>query len=137
MNTRMSMLKEIAIKTDASAFRRKTKELGNTAATIFSEKHTSQVKGLENIANSALKVSDVLDYIKRQTGRAKANEGWKREHFGQTLLEYIEDNLTKRRDEVCQTLHIEDDAQKLEVYLLLIREFVKQLVIHYEYKAGR
>ena len=134
MNERMKILKEVALCADR--FRDETKSLGETAAKAFSEKHKAQLKGLENIANSALKVSDVLDYIKRQTGKSKPNEGWKAERFGATLLETIEQNLREDRDRICRTLKIISGETKLEVYLTVIREFVKQIVIHYEYTLG-
>lgn len=139
MNERMKILKEIAIKADL--FREETKQLGKIAYKAFTEqdnsgKHKSQLKGLETIANSALKVSDVLDFIKRQTGRAKPELGWKKQQFGQQLLAKIETELKNRRNAICNQLNISDDAQKLEVYLLLIREFIRQVVIDYEYQIG-
>ncbi len=130
MNIQMKILKQIAIKADL--FREKTKDLGKIAEKAFSDKHKSQVKNLENIANSALKVSDVLDYIKRQTGRDKK---WKTEGFGEKLLQEIEVFLKQTRDNICGNLQITSDEQKLEVYLLLIREFIRQIVIHYEFCA--
>ncbi len=131
MNTQMKILKQIAIKADL--FREKTKSLGEIAEKAFSDKHKSQVKNLENIANSALKVSDVLDYVKRQTGRDKK---WKTEGFGEKLLQETEVFLKQTRDNICGNLQITSDEQKLEVYLLLIREFIRQIVIHYEFSSG-
>ena len=83
-----------------------------------------------------MKASDVLDFIKRQTGRAKSDEGWKKQQFGQKLLAKIDPELKNNRNTICTQLNISDEAQKLEVYLLLIREFIRQVVIHYEYKIG-
>ena len=131
MNERMKILKEVAIRTDN--FRDKTKELGEKAKKAFSEKHKSQMRNLESIANSALKVSDVLDYIKRQTGR---DEKWKKENFGKELLAIIEGELAKNRDQIYQPLTITDELTKLEIYLLLIREFIKQIVVHYEFQLS-
>ncbi len=131
---RMKIRKEVAIRADL--FREKTKELGEAAANAFSDKHRAQLSGLENIANSALKISDVLDYIKRQTGKSKPGKGWKAGEFGKRSLEFIEGKLRKERDNVCKKLNIIADAGKLEVYLMLIREFVKQIVIHYEFTVG-
>ncbi len=51
-------------------------ELGDHAAEAFEglnknerRRHRSQMTGLENIAETTLKVSDVLNYIKKQTAR--------------------------------------------------------------------
>ncbi|HLC15650.1 MAG TPA: hypothetical protein VJL89_05435, partial [Thermodesulfovibrionia bacterium] len=76
---------------------------------------------------------DVLDYIKRQTGR---DEKWKKEEFGKELLEKLEKELQKKRDQICNNLGVTKEIDKLEVYLLLIREFIKQIVVHYEYELG-
>lgn len=131
--TKMKILKEISIKTDN--FREETKSLGELAVDIFSN-NKAQMKNLENIANSALKISDVLDFIKRQTGRSKANEQWKKNNFGNKLLNKIENELKSERDKICQLLTVNDDYQKLEIYLQLVREYIRQIVIHYEFKLS-
>lgn len=132
---RMKVLKEVGLCADI--FRQKTEELGKIAAAAFGDKHKSQMKNLETIANSALKVSDVLDYIKRQTGRAKTGEGWKHQQLGSTLIEIIEGQIQHQRATICNTLTLNDDLDKLDVYLLLIREYVRQMVIHFEFEIGQ
>ncbi len=135
MNNQMKILKEIGMKADI--FRTQTESLGKIAAEAFSDKHKAQLKGLENIANSALKVSDILNYIKRQTGKSEANKKWKQDKFGEKLLKEIEENLKKYRDHISGNLKITSDEQKLDVYLRLIREFVRQVVIFYEYEISK
>lgn len=133
MNTpmhQMKIIKEIAIRADQ--FRTNTEKLGKMAANAFADKHKAQLKGLENIANSALKVSDVLDYIKRQTGKSEQGTKWKKENFGEKLLNNISD-LKNDRDRICNSLTISSDRERLEVYLMLIREFIRQVVIFYEF----
>ncbi|RLC17733.1 MAG: hypothetical protein DRI57_09385 [Deltaproteobacteria bacterium] len=134
MNTQMNILKEVGMQADN--FRKRTRKLGETASEAFSGQK-AQMKNLENIANSALKVSDVLDYIKRQTGKSDANKKWKKDQFGEKLLKEVKDTLGKRRDIICRDLGIASEEQRLHVYLLLIREFIKQLVIFYEYSTGK
>lgn len=134
MDERMKILKEVAIRGDK--FRNYSEDLGKIAAKAFgTKKH--QMRSLENIANSAMKISDVLDYIKRQTGKSKPNAEWKKEGFGKTLLQEIEEQRIKERDKICQTLGIDSEEKKLEIYLLLVREFIRQIVIHYEYESGK
>jgi len=134
MNERMKILKEVAIFADL--FRQKTEDSGLIAKDAFTDRHKSQMKNLENIANSALKVSDVLDYIKRQTGKSRENDLWRKDRFGEKLLNDITETLKKNRDTICKRLDIAAEKDKLEVYLLLIREFVRQVVIHYEYEIS-
>ena len=92
---------------------------------------------LENIANSTLKVTDVLDYIKKQVAKSEKNKMWQKDNFGPKVKEHIEQNLCAQRRAICERLEgIEEkslDGQR--IYLDLIREFVRQLVVHYEYQA--
>ncbi|RLC20132.1 MAG: hypothetical protein DRI57_05515 [Deltaproteobacteria bacterium] len=135
MSERMKMLKEVAICADK--FPKKTESLGGIATEAFGNKHKAQIKSLENIANTALKVSDVLDYIKRQTGKSEQDKRWKSKQLGERLLNEIREHLKKDRDTVCKRLNITAEENHLEVYLLLIREFVRQVVIHYEYEISK
>ena len=140
MNIQMKILKEVAIKADGFREQKEIQSsptsLGEVAFKAFGSQHKSQIKNLENIANSALKISDVLDYIKRQTGRAKEKEGWRYQELGKRLLQIVEGDLAKSCDDICQNLKLTDEVQKLEVRLLLTRELIRQMVIHYEYKLG-
>jgi hypothetical protein len=133
MNERMVILKEVGICVDK--FCGQTKEMGKIAAEAFGEtKHP--MRSLENIANSARKVSDVLNYIKRQTGKSDKGKKWKHDGFGEKLLKFIEDTCLKERDRICKNLNV-SDATRLDVYLMLIREFIRQMVVYYEYKSGK
>ena len=53
----------------AEEFYKDAVDLGTHAAYTLKDNHRSQMTGLENIAESALKYSDIFDYIKRQTAR--------------------------------------------------------------------
>lgn len=138
----MKILKEIAEVADGGAFYAKAKELGETASRAFGKRHRSQMTSLENIANSTLKVTDVLDFIKKQFAKSDANTDWRKDDFGIELKRYIEQSLRKRREEICARLEdVLEDVQETSIegqriYLNLIREFVRQLVIHYEYRTS-
>ena len=138
MNQGMKIVKEIAQVTDQDDFYAKAKTLGETASLAFGERHRSQMTSLENIANSTLKVTDVLDFIKKQFAKSKPNEDWRKKDFGNELKKYIEQSLRKRREEICLRLEgvEEESIEGQRIYLSLIREFVCQLVIHYEYRTS-
>ncbi len=129
-------------------------QIGDHAAYALKARHRSQMTGLENVAGSALKASDVLDYVKRQTARFSywrqnfpasedVNKGaGSYEIFGERLKNYLEDTLAKMRDSICRDkLKIGDKNDKdrhlrRRVYLLLIRQFLRQVVIQYEYRVS-
>jgi uncharacterized protein YaaR (DUF327 family) len=134
MNERMKIQKEVAIIVDT--FSDNTKAFGKKAKNAFAEKHKSQMRNLENIANSTLKASDVLDYIKRQTGRSEKDKMWKKDNFGNELLDKLEKELKKKRDQISDKLSVTKEIDRLDIYLMLIREFIKQIVVHYEYELG-
>lgn len=138
MNQRMKILKRIAEEADSDGFYAKAKELGEIASKAFGEKHRSQMTSLENIANSTLKVTDVLDFIKKQFAKSDANTGWRKDNFGIELKRYIEQSLRDLRKEICIPLeNVEvESVEGQRIYLNLIREFVRQLVIHYEYRSS-
>ena len=63
---------------------------------------------------------------------------WRKDNFGTQLKKYIEDSLRKRREEICTILgNIEEDSiEGQRIHLNLIRQFVGQLVVHYEYQVA-
>lgn len=151
MNLEMKIIREVNIA--AEQFYNDAEALGDHAAVALggSEKasHRSQITGLETLAESAFKTSDVFDYIKKQTARAKGPEGWRRpvQHkgktipFGDALREYLEHDLTQRVSTICARLGIKDvtDEEKQErkrIHLLLIRQFLRQMAAEYEYQVS-
>ena len=138
MNQGMKIIKEVAQVADRDDFYGKSETLGEIASRAFGERRRSQMTSLENIANSTLKVTDVLDFIKKQFAKSKPNEDWRKEDFGIELKKYIEQSLRKRREEICHVLEgvEEESVEGQRIYLSLIREFVRQLVIHYEYRTS-
>lgn len=130
----MKTIKEIALKSDG--FYKQAKELGEIAASLsaFGERHRAQITNLENIASSTWKFSDVLDYIKRQIARSDKSQRWRFNNFGNRLKEQIENEISEKRDEICKDLNIDENpAVAQQVYLALIREFIHQVAVHYEY----
>src|SRR5947209_14868618 len=143
MNKGMQIIREVNIQ--AENFYEDAIQLGDHAAYALTKAHRSQMTGLENIAESALKASDILDYIKRQTARTLS---WRQvfpgekpsdEAFGERLKNYLEKELARKRDAICgsKMLRIgnetdEDKTLRRHVYLLLIRQFIRQVVAEYE-----
>lgn len=141
-----SHIAEVAIRKRVSAasdsYYEDAKVLGEAAWHAFEEKSRSQVAGLETIANSATRVADILDFIKRQTGRAKRDQKWRYGKFGENLLEKLDQRLRKdaqaifenvQRDITSHQLH-EDDQRR--IHILLCREFIRHLSAHYLYSFG-
>ncbi|GEM_PF-803462 len=148
----------LEVNNQAENFYEDAVQLGDHAAYVLKARHRSQLTGLENLAESAWKVSDVLDYVKRQTARfIYQRQTWPQEAqnqaggtdrdasatlgFGERLLSYLEKNLEKRCDEICRRLEIKADSdegrkQRRRVHLLLIRQFIRQMVIEYEFRVS-
>lgn len=129
------------ISVQADTFYKDAEHFGAWASEAFGSRSRSQLTSLENIANSTRKVSDVKDYIKKQTAR---REPWQNRSgqgmFGKTLLKFIEDDLEGKAQTVCNSIEAEtktgaSELEKQQTHLALIREFVRQVVAHYEYST--
>lgn len=136
----------IRVNEQAEQFYEQSQKLGILAAQSFQEvrgvekgRHRAQMTGLENIADTTLKVSDVLDYIKKQIAR---RQGWTTlidgQSFGEKLKNYIEKDLEGARNKVCASVGIgdqkeEEQRERQKIYLDLVRQFVRQIVVQYEY----
>ncbi len=149
MNEEMKIIREV--NNQAELFYQDAVILGNKAAQALgaseTSSHRSQLTSLENIAESALKTSDVFDYIKKQTARSKESQGWRWAErrdspcFGDELLTYLENKLKEKTDLICTRLEIgastDAHAQKhRRIHLLLIRQFLRQMVVEYEYRVS-
>lgn len=150
MNRRTKIIVYVNEQAGSIAFYKQSQKLGMLAAKSFQEQHSgtkknqhrAQMTGLENIAETTMKVSDVLDYIKKQTAR---QPGWTNEYegqrFGESLKNYIEQDLEKIRNTVCVQIRIgsttdEDKRDRQQVYLHLIRQLIRQIVVQYEYEVS-
>jgi hypothetical protein len=132
---RLQAMREVAEQADDKVFYDEAEKLGKDAAISFTSRHRKQITDLEEVVNSAMKVTDVLNHIKNQTAR---REPWR--EFGPALLKTIQNDLNKRRDNICDRLTLSSDEheqnkQKQQVHLYLIREFVRQLAAQYEYQC--
>lgn len=130
---RMRMLRQVALRADK--FYEEAEALGKKAADGLKDDRRSQITRLESIANTALKTSDVFDFIKTRTAR---HEEWRRGKWGPQLLRFVTRDLKSARDAICSTVEglESDSAEGIEVHLMLIREFVGQLAAHYEYACA-
>jgi len=145
VNQAMKIKREVSIQ--AEDFYEDAKGLGDHAASALKANHRSQMSELENIAESALKTSDILDYVKKQTARFPYwRQGYPpyknpEEAFGERLKNYLEQDLAHKRVGICKRLGNGDktDAEKQErriIYLLLMRQFIRQMAVQYEYRVS-
>ncbi|GHO95307.1 hypothetical protein KSF_053550 [Reticulibacter mediterranei] len=155
MNREMQIIREVNIQ--AEIFYPDSVRLGDHAASVIGRSRRSQMTGLENIADSALKTSDIFDYIKRQTARfsfwrqsfPNENQFATERHatdniaFGERLIHHLQIDLAERRDTICGSERLNIDASTYEnqhlrrqVHLLLIRQFIHQMVAQYEFRAS-
>lgn len=147
MNQDMLFLQEVAIQADA--FYEQGEQFGGWAAEALKNQR-SQITNLENIVNTSLKVSDVLNYLKKQTAKARQNVGWRQippnninntsqNGLGKAMIEFIGNDLKNRRDTVCNKVSRNGveitEERKQEIYLLLIREFIRQVAAQYELRG--
>jgi hypothetical protein len=141
----MQVVLEISF--EADDFYHQAAALGHHAAQALQAKHRAQLTGLENIAESAFKIADILDYIKKQTARFShwrqplAQRGQGQQGFGEQLRTYLELDLKQRRDAVCERLKLGDASypekqERRRIYLLLIRQFIHSMVVAYEYEVS-
>ena len=176
MNTRTQIILRINRCAGDEDFYEMSKEMGEFAAQTFVEeiqeesqrhpgmspqqrektlertldKHRAQMTSLESIAETTLKVTDVLDFIKKQMAR---QEPWRAlytgkradlqgKRFGEGMMSYIEGYIKQQADAICDdevTRNRISDEWKREqqyVYLQLVRQFIRQIVAHYEYRVA-
>lgn len=146
MKIKMQIILEVT--RQAENFYEEAIQIGDHAAYALKAKHRSQMTGLETLAESALKASDVLDYIKRQTARFSY---WREtfpqdasnQIFGERLKEYVEKTLVDKRNAICHKEQLNigdktDEEQRLRryIYMLLIRQFLRQVIVQYEYRVS-
>lgn len=142
MNKEMQIIREVNIQ--AEAFYSEAVSLGDHAAHALKENHRSQLTNLENIAESAFKTTDILDYVKKQTARYAH---WRHRlsdgdmGLGERLKNYLEQDLLRRKDAICNRLKIDEKTEenkqlRRHIYLLLMRQFIRQMIVQYEYSAS-
>ena len=136
----IAIRKHIASKSDI--YYETVQSLGEIAWGAFGEGRKSQIRNLENVANSASGVAEILDFVKRQTGRSRPTSQWRYEDFGHELLRALDGALRKDAqsifDEVKEAIkrHELSDDDRRRIHVLLCREFIRHLSSHYLYKTG-
>lgn len=113
------------------------RQLAERLAQIPREKlDLAQVRGVESLAYSTDKVSDLTDLLKKRIGRDSRGERWAREGVGQTLIKELED-LRERANKIADALKKYDLAYDNDlarrVHLRLCREYIRHLVANFEY----
>lgn len=145
MNSEMKIIREVSIQ--AENFYEDAVKLGDHAAFALKAVHRAQITSLESIAESTFKTSDVFDYIKKHIARFPYWRQSFSEHtdakigFGERLMDYLENKLPRKLTIICDRLEIGNatDEQKQErrrIYLLLIRQFIRQMAAEYEYQVS-
>ena len=142
---------EVAIRAKVSAYSdayyEDTKQLGEIARGAFQKSGAgkAQIRNLENIANSAARVADILDFVKRQSGRQKP---WLHDQFGPRLLDKLDKKLRAEAETIFSEIKSMIAEHKLEadaklqdddcrrIHILLCREFMRHLSAHYLYTLG-
>lgn len=147
MNPEMKIIREVNFQ--AENFYEDAIHLGDHAAYALKARHRSQMTGLESIAESTLKTSDIFDYIKKQTARfshwrqAFPEDEGSNAGFGERLKTYLEKEVASKLTSICSPNRLNignvTDADKQErrrIYLLLMRQFIRQMVVEYEYQVS-
>ena len=145
MNRTMKIIREV--NNQAELFYSDAVGLGDHAAYALGKARRSQMTSLENIAESTMKSTDVFDFIKKQIAR---HDDWRKpfkdhkdanQGFGERLKTYLEKSFPPKIDTICHSVGIDnvtdkDQQQRREIYLLLIRQFIRQVVVQYEYRVN-
>ncbi len=95
----------------------------------------TQVRGLEVLASTTDKVSDITDWLKLRVGRDSKGEGWAKDGIGRdlvTVLENLRNDAKTIVAELSRTYIVDPDLER-QVHLRLCREFLRHLAAHFEY----
>jgi hypothetical protein len=112
-----------------------TREIASSL--VGSKLDKTQVRGLENLANTTDKISEITDWLKIRIGRDGKGVHWSYKGTGHQLLAALE-NLRSEAKEITQVLKkypFDSDFER-QVHLQLCREFLKHLSTHFEYLKG-
>ena len=139
---RVALERAIARKSDE--YDRRAREYADRLTSTKLDK--TQVRGLETLASTTDKVSDITDWLKLRVGRDSKREGWAKDGVGRDLvteLEGLRRDARKIVDElrvgegIALAYPVDPDLER-QVHLRLCREFLKHLAAHFEYlKAER
>ena len=97
----------------------------------------AQIKGLQTLAYTTDKVSDVVDWIKIRVGRDERRSGWAKDSIGpellRTLYHELREDANKIVEELGEKRGLPEDPQR-QIHLRLIREYLTHVSAHFEFK---
>lgn len=102
---------------------------------VGSDLDKTQVRGLESLAATTDKISEITDWLKIRIGRDAKGVRWSYKGTGHQLLAKME-NLRTEAKEIVKELKEYSMGKDFErqVQLQLCREFLKHLSAHFEYE---
>jgi len=106
----------------------------------------TQVRGLETLASTTDKISDITDWLKLRIGRDSGRDRWAKNSIGRDLVTTLE-GLSRDAKEIVDKLKMGESREgegtafaysvdpdlERQVHLRLCREFLKHLAAHFEY----
>ena len=95
----------------------------------------TQIRGLETLASTTDKVSDITDWLKLRVGRDSGRDRWAKDGIGRDLVTTLEGLRTDAKNivaELSRSYTTDHDLER-QVHLRLCREFLKHLAAHFEY----
>jgi hypothetical protein len=101
----------------------------------------AQIRGLENIAYSTTRISDITDHLKQQIGRSDPGKRWRYESVGQEILTDLSDGfLPNQVKDIAHKLNaaypnVVDDDLPRRVHLTMCRVYVRQLTANFLYET--
>jgi len=117
----LEILKKIDLQLEALYESKATIDIGQKMADV--ELKSSQIRNLENLVMSTRRFSEIINFIKNQTGKDKKGK-WLL--IADTLLHQLEDMEDKARE-----IGKDNPSITFEVKKHLARGWVKQIVAHY------
>jgi hypothetical protein len=99
----------------------------------------AQIRGLENLANTTDRISDIVGWLKLRVGRDGKHERWAKDGVGRDLiirLQALKDSVQKTAAQVGES-YARDFEKKREIHLLLCREFIRHIATHFEYAKAK
>lgn len=93
----------------------------------------TQVRGLESVAYTTDRISDITDWLKLRVGRDRKREGWAKDGVGRDLLSTLEGLRSDAKTIISELGCFSDSDLERQVHLQLCREFLKHLAAHFEY----
>jgi len=139
MDNYMKIVKEIAFHTSTKAFYDEAKLYGERASKTKDLKNT-QLQNLMSIADFTFKVTDILNYIKNQ---ASKHRNWNTENFANDMLNYLDHDggICEYKKKIIESENLKEIAlneyDKQDIYLKICREFIKQMLIHFNFEKSK